>query len=103
VPELKNGERLRSAVCSTEVIVIRAPGGQVDLRCGGTELVALGQERPTGGAPAPGFATGTQVGKRYTNAEASLEILCTKAGMGALSWGDELLEVKAAKPLPSSD
>jgi hypothetical protein len=32
-----------------------------------------------------------------------LEILVTKAGVGSLSIGDELLEVKAAKPLPSSD
>jgi hypothetical protein len=32
-----------------------------------------------------------------------LELLCTKAGEGAISVGETILEVKGAKPLPASD
>jgi len=103
MPVLKTGERLRSAVCSTEVIVIRTPGGDVPLRCGGAELLPLGQGDPGDAQPDPGLSGGTQVGKRYVNEAATLEILCTKAGDGSLTCGDEVLTVKAAKPLPSSD
>ena len=33
----------------------------------------------------------------------SLELLCTKPGEGSLALGDQLLSLKEAKPLPSSD
>ena len=32
-----------------------------------------------------------------------LELLCTKAGEGAISVGETILTVKGAKPLPASD
>jgi hypothetical protein len=35
--------------------------------------------------------------------DTGLEVLCTKAGDGGLSVGDQVLPVKDAKPLPSSD
>jgi hypothetical protein len=50
-----------------------------------------------------GFGGGTQLGKRYGGEDVALELLCTKAGEGALSIGDLLLPVKGSKPLPSSD
>ncbi len=48
-------------------------------------------------------ASGTLLGKRYGDRGPGLELLCTKAGEGSLSLGDEPLPLKDAKPLPSSD
>ena len=101
MPELKPGSRWKSAVCTTEVIVVKAPGGDVDLRCGGTPMGEPGTE--ASGAPAGGHDGGTALGKRYVDAEETIELLCTKAGAGSLSVGDTALEVKGAKALPSSD
>ena len=100
---LKAGTRFKSAVCSTEVMVVKAPEGDVELSCGGAPLLALGEEAPAGGGVAEGHDAGTQIGKRYVNADESLEVLCTKAGKGSLAAGGEPLQVKGAKPLPSSD
>jgi hypothetical protein len=49
------------------------------------------------------FADPTAVGKRFADEESGLEVLCTKAGDGALSIDGTLLPMKGAKPLPSSD
>jgi hypothetical protein len=101
--ELKPGVRLRSAVCETEVVVVRAPAGPVELRCGGYQLVPIAGE-PRGGAPiAAAFAAGTKLGKRYTDEAGTIELLCTKAGTGSLSIGDTPMRVSGAKPLPASD
>jgi hypothetical protein len=59
--------------------------------------------RPDEGKPEPGFDEGTQMGKRYTDGDGSLEVLCTKPGSSSLSIGETLLVLKEAKPLPSSD
>ena len=98
----KVGTRLRSAVDSTEIIVVKAPADDVDVRCGGTPMLEAGAESP-GGTVDPAFAGGTALGKRYVDAAESLEVLCTKAGEGSLSLGDELMVLKEAKPLPASD
>ena len=45
---------------------------------------------------------GSLIGKRYTDG-GELELLCSKAGDGSLAVGDADLEIKGAKPLPSSD
>jgi len=58
---------------------------------------------PSGASAESGFDGGTALGKRYTDEEGTLELLCTKAGPSALSLGDVLLLLKDAKPLPSSD
>jgi hypothetical protein len=100
---LKTGMRLRSQVCDAEVIVVRPVELPGDLLCGGRAMVGL-DVSVTKEAPASGLASGALLGKRYTLPSMdTLEILVTKAGVGSLSIGDELLEVKAAKPLPSSD
>jgi len=101
--ELKAGTRLKSVVCSTEVIVVRAPAGDHDVRCGGEPMVPNEAGVTVSGALNPAFADGTLLGKRYGDEEMGLEILCTKAGAGSLSLGDTPLPVKGAKPLPSSD
>ena len=101
---LKAGTRLKSAVCSTEVMVIQAPGGDVDLRCGGAPMLGPGQAPAGGAAPAsPAAAKGSAIGKRYVDAGGTLELLCVKPGEGSLALGEELLQLKEAKPLPSSD
>lgn len=99
---LKPGSRYRSAACSGEIVVVKAPAEPIDLRCGGSPVVPIDQP---GGAVAAveGFAAGTLVGKRYADEGETVELLVTKPGEGSLSVGDTLLNVKGAKPLPSSD
>ncbi len=98
---LKPGAKLRSAVCATQVIVVRAPAIDVELGCGGAALVASDEE-PTGTVD-PAFAGGSLIGKRYADEELGLELLCTRAGDGTLTCNGVVLAVKGAKPLPSSD
>lgn len=100
---LRIGSRLRSAVCDAEVVVVRSSGGEVDLRCGGRPMAGADDPAPAGGAPAPGFADGVLLGKRYVDPAGRFELLCTRAGAGSLAVADEPLGVKDAKPLPSSD
>ena len=101
--DLKAGTRLRSTTDTTEVIVVKAPGAPVDLRCGGLPFETLDTE-PSAAAPiAEGFEGGTQVGKRYADEEAGLEVLCTKGGPASISIGTEVLAPKGAKALPASD
>lgn len=102
---LKPGSRMRSQVCTTEVIVVRPAAEDIDLRCGGEPMVDLDSDVTPGKTLAPGFDAGTQLGKRYTtgDAEGALELLTTKEGDGSLSIGEVVLVVKEAKPLPSSD
>ncbi|HEX4862693.1 MAG TPA: hypothetical protein VFV02_01395 [Acidimicrobiales bacterium] len=101
--DLKAGSRMRSVVDTTEVVVVRAPAGDVDLRCGGHPMAAAGTDGSPLGEIDPKFSGPTLLGKRYTDESAELEVLCTKAGDGVLSVGDTILAIKAAKPLPSSD
>lgn len=101
--ELKPGTRLRSAACEAEVVVVKAPGGEADLRCGGHPMVPLGEDGPQGLAAEGGAGEGVLLGKRYTDEAGTIELLCTKAGTSSLSIGDEPLGLKDAKPLPSSD
>ena len=52
----------------------------------------------------PGIAgVTTLMGKRYVNAEDTLEVLCTFSGVGELVCDGVAMTVKAAKPLPASD
>ena len=96
------GSVSKSAVCETEVIVVRAPAGHVDLRCGGQPMVPLGEGGVRSGLD-PAHAGGTAIGKRYGDEELGLELLCTKGGAGSLGVGERALPIKGAKPLPSSD
>lgn len=96
---MKPGSRLKSAVCDTEVMVIRGSGFVVE--CGGAPMA---EHKPAEPMPLnAAFAGGTQIGKRYVNAEDSVELLCVKAGKGSLAISGVALKLKEAKPLPSSD
>ena len=99
---IKNGTRLQSQVCDTQVIVVKAADSLDELRCGGQPMLALDAERPVGATPDSVFADGSLMGKRYVD-ERGAEVLVTKAGAGTLSVGETALSLKEAKPLPASD
>lgn len=101
--DIKPGMRVKSAVCTTEVMIVKATADNLDIRCGGEPVVEMTVEGNSGADIATEFAGGTQVGKRYVNEDETIEILCTKAGEGMLSQGDTVLELKESKALPSSD
>ena len=94
------GRRLRSTVCATEVIVVRAPDVPVDISCGGYTMTSgPGQS----GRLAAGHDGGTLLGKRYVDEQTGLEVLCTKPGAGGLAADGRPLTIKAPKALPASD
>jgi hypothetical protein len=101
--KLKTGTRIKSAVCSTEAMVIAAPDGDVEVTCGGAAVIGIGADAPADVAIKADAAKGTALGKRYVNEAGDLELLCTKPGDGSLGANGELLVLKEAKPLPSSD
>lgn len=95
---MKPGTRLKSAVCATEVVVIKCVGGTIE--CGGAPMA----EDATGdGSPASDFAAGSIMGKRYVDAAGTVELLCVKPGAGTLALDGAALILKEAKPLPASD
>jgi len=96
---MKPGTKLKSAVCDTEVMVIR--GADADVECGGAPMV---EQTPAERRPIDSkFAAGTRIGKRYVDAAGKIELLCVKPGQGSLSLAGVALQIKDAKPLPSSD
>jgi hypothetical protein len=96
---MKAGTKLKSAVCDTEVMIIRMGEGTIE--CGGApmtvdKVAALGELSAD-------FAAGTLMGKRYVDDANTFELLCVKAGKGSLSVSGVALSIKDAKPLPASD
>jgi len=96
---MKAGTKLKSAVCDTEVMVIRGSG--VVVQCGGAPMA---EQKPAEKAALdPAKAEGTKIGKRYVDADGAVELLCVKGGQGSLAIAGVALQPKDAKPLPSSD
>ncbi|NKQ51514.1 hypothetical protein HFP15_01310 [Amycolatopsis sp. K13G38] len=98
---LKPGDQLASTVCATKVVVVRAPAeGRPVITCGGSPMVPASTAKP-----APGGDSGTQtlIGKRYVDADGTVELLCTSSGSGELACDGAPMTVKSAKPLPASD
>ena len=93
---LSTGQRIKSSVCDTEVMVITAPGNDLDLTCGG---VTMGDD----GDINPDHTEGTVIGKRYVNGDGSLELLCVKPGNGSLAVDGTPLKLKESKKLPKTD
>jgi hypothetical protein len=103
VVNLRPGQKLRSIVCDAQVVVVRAPAEDVDVACGGFPMLDEGQEAVGEPTIDPTLGDGPLIGKRYANEELGIEVLCTRSGAGALTSGGRSLELKGAKPLPSSD
>ena len=102
---IKNGTRLQSQVCDTQVIVVRSAETLDDLRAGGAPMVPIGTEGAGVDASLTldsSLSDGTLMGKRYVD-DSGAEVLVTKAGKGTLSIGTTPLALKEAKPLPASD
>jgi hypothetical protein len=99
--QLKPGTRLFSQTCETQVMVVRAPATDVDVRCGGAPMLTAAPAELVGANA--GHDGGSLMGKRYIDQDDTLELLCTKPGPGALAIDKQLLILKETKALPSSD
>lgn len=99
---LTPGQRLQSVVDDTNVIVVKASGADIDLRCGGHPMVlddgsVVQSTKPSvDGGP-------TKVGKRYHDLEDTVEVVVLRAGTNVLSLREVPLEPKNPKPVPSAD
>ncbi len=101
MPSLTTGQRLKSTVCSTEIMVISAPDADLDLTCGGAPMGENAENK--GGPINPDFANGTTIGKRYVTEDGELELLCVKPGDGSLAVNSTELKIKESKKLPKTD
>ena len=98
---LATGQRLKSTVCTTEIMVITAPEGDLELTCGGAPMGA--DAANAAGSVSPDFAGGTTIGKRYVTDDGGLELLCVKPGDGSLAVNGTELKIKESKKLPKTD
>jgi hypothetical protein len=101
--DLKPGSRWRSAVCDTEVVVVRSRAVPVTFRIGGAEALPADAGRPAGAKPDAALAGGTALGKRYADEMSGLEVLCTKAGTGTITVDGRRATVMTPRQLPASD
>jgi hypothetical protein len=101
--DLKPGSRWRSAVCDSEVIVVRAPAAPVLLCIGGAPALAAGGDRSAPGAADPALTGGTLLGKRYADEESGLELLCTRSGAGTITVAGRPATIMSPRKLPASD
>jgi len=99
---LKPGLRLSSRVCGAEIVVIKGSGEHA-LECGGAPTVPVGDPSAHQGGVEVDLSGGTLLGKRYTDDDGAVEILCTKPGEGTLTYDGQVLTLKETKPLPASD
>ncbi|HEY9311016.1 hypothetical protein [Williamsia sp.] len=98
---LRPGDQLASTTCATRVVIVKAPSdGAAVVSCGGSPMVPAATAEKIAG---DGAAPATLLGKRYVDAEGSIELLCTSAGTGTLSINGVELSIKSPKPLPASD
>jgi hypothetical protein len=101
--DLKPGSRWKSAVCDTEVVVVRPPKTPVVLECGGHPMIANAEAKPEGLGLDAAHSAGSGMGKRFADEASGLEVLCVKAGAGSLSIEGQPIGAKDAKKLPASD
>lgn len=82
--------------------LIVTKGGAGVLSDGDTPLLRAdsGEKFPAGTAAG---ATALQLGKRYKSADGAVEVLINKPGTCDLRYDGQPMELKDAKPLPSSD
>ncbi len=100
---LKPGARIFSAVCTTELMVVKTPKRELALTVGGVAPLLSAAGRDTSGNVADGHGGGCAIGKRYVDESGELELLCSKAGPGVPALDGMLLVLKDSKSLPASD
>jgi hypothetical protein len=101
--DLRPGSRWRSAVCESEVIVVRAPSAPVLLCIGGAPVLAADSGRTATGVPDDALAEGTLLGKRYADEASGLQLLCTRSGAGTITVAGRRATIMAPRKLPASD
>ena len=101
--QYKVGTKLKSAVCDTQIILLRVPARPIDLGIGGAAPLTDAQAKPDDAVLDPAWAAGSITGKRYCDEAETIELLCTKGGQGGISMDGLALGIKQAKQLPSSD
>jgi hypothetical protein len=82
--------------------LIVTKGGPGTLTDGDVELLRADAGAKFPGGTAAGAQT-MQLGKRYKSADGAVEILVNKPGTCDLRYDGQPMELKEAKPLPSSD
>ncbi len=80
---LRTGQKLQSAVCEAQVVVVKAPAADVEVACGGAPLLEDGQDASA--ELDPSLGDGPQLGTRYADDDTGLGLLCTRPGKGALT------------------
>lgn len=96
----KPGTKLSSTVCKTQIMALRVPAAELNITCGGAPM-QVGDPAELG--EMSGENSGTLVGKRYTDEAETMEFLCTRGGEGSIAIEGYVIDIKAAKKLPSSD
>ena len=81
--ELKPGSRWKSAVCDTEVVIVRPPKEAASLECGGQRWWPHRREA-AGLAISPDHREARH-GQAFADETSGAEILCHKGGAGSLS------------------
>jgi hypothetical protein len=91
---------LRSQNSACEVIVVRGTDRDAALLCAGGPMALDGA---TGGSSAATDGPAVLLGKRYSDDDSGIELLCVKPGVGPLTFEERVLAEKSAKQLPASD
>ena len=99
--EIKPGLRLKSQVCTGEAMVVKGTG--VELTCGGVPMIGADEAADDNLTADQEHMYDCLIGKRYVNAEETIEVLCVKAGEGSFGVDGQMLMGKETKRLPSSD
>lgn len=92
------GQRLTSPSCTAQVVVVRAPSSEIDLRFAG--IPADGTDD---GPVHPELHGELRLGKRLADETSGLEVLVTNAGTSLLTVDGRPLVERGAKALPASD
>jgi hypothetical protein len=83
-------------------MLIRAPETEGELVC--CVKMEESNARPSSSGAGDGVSPGLVIlGKRYEHSDSGLEILCTRAGIGPITFEGIPVETKEPKALPSSD
>jgi hypothetical protein len=100
---LKPGLRLKSAVCATEIMVIRAPSLDAVLACGGTEMLGMAE------ADLPAAPSSRRIMRGHPDRQALRRRARPRRGAvharrrRFVALDGVAMTVKQAKALPSSD